>query len=228
LLSAALLAASLVACQKAEQVPAAEAPSSDTEGEATAPEDLSEDEADLLAQIEQQAQEAESPAAPEAAKDADVDGAREVIYRVSREGLRIMIGEAEFVPTAVSFRTAGGYGVRFTVEAKAEKEMILFAPKNGPLAFGGFVEGGEKKPFGDKREGGSEVVLSPGRAVNFTRTWPEPGQPALRAGQKLELHVGLWGLGYDSADRRPVHRFAVVKMTAGSSGAQPVVEPPAQ
>lgn len=192
--------------------------------EADPEDDLSQDEADLLAQIETEAALAESESMQ--ADGGDTPEGREIIYRVSPDGMRVLIGDAEFIPYAVAVRTAGGWGLRLTVDAKTTSQMVLFAPTQGPLAFGGVVKRPEPDKFSDKREGGSEVILAPGEPVSFSRSWPPPGQPGLRAGEELELHVGLWGLGTSSEDRRPINRFAVVKMTASASGAKPIVQPP--
>lgn len=205
--------------------PAESAKETHSQASPSGEEDISAEEAELLAQIEGEAELAEASAV---SQKEDPSGGREIVYRVSPDGMRVLIGDAEFVPYAVSFRTGSGFGVRLTVEVKTTSEMILFAPTQGPLAFGGVVQRREPQKFGDKREGGGEIVLTPGSPATFSRTWPAPGQAPLLAGETLELQVGLWGLGHGSEDRRPVNRFVVVKMKATPQGAQPRVEPPGQ
>ena len=186
-------------------------------------EELSEEEAALLEQIE-----ADEPLddAPAVEGDAPPEGeVREVVYRLSQDGLRIQINGAEFVPKAEAVRVSGGWGVTLTIDATSEEERVLWAPKNGPLAFGGNVKRGSIEKFGDKREGGSELILSPDKPLTFSRTWPQKGEKGLRSGETLELQVGLWGLGPDAETRSPVLSFLVVKMTAGKHGAQPVIQP---
>ncbi len=195
------------------------------DGEMVTPEgegEMSADEAALLEQIEQSATEGDTSAGTD-------ESGREIVYRVSPDGIKVQIEGAEFVPKAVAVKRGGGFGVELSVEAKTTSDMILWAPGGGPLAFGGFVEsGGEKKKFGDTREGGRDVNLSPGVPVKFQRVWPKDGEPGLKAGEKLELHVGLWGLGPDAATRKPVRKFVVIKMTASTTGAQPLIQPPGQ
>lgn len=197
------------------------------EGEMVTPEgeeEMTAEEAALLQELDEG-----GTADPAATTSTAEESGREVVYRVSPEGMKVQIEGAEFVPKAKAVKKGGGWGVELTVEAKTTSDMILWAPDGGPLAFGGFVEsGGEKKKFGDKREGGRDVNLSTGVPIKFQRVWPKDGEPALRPGEKLELHVGLWGLGPDAESRKPVRKFVVVKMVASASGAQPLVQPPGQ
>lgn len=187
-------------------------------------EDISADEAALLAEIEASAEIADAEAAASQAEPEN--GEREVVYRLSQDGLKIQVEGATFVPRAEAVKVGGLWGVRLTLEATTEKEKVLSNPQSGPMAFGGFVERGSKSPFGDKRDGDGEISLSPGPAQTFTRTWPSADQKGLAPGEKLELQVGLWGLGADAATKKPVRRFFVVKMVADRTGAQPLIQPP--
>lgn len=202
----------------------AEEPKTETPAAASGEEEMSAEEAALLEQIEESAGEADAAATTESGEEG-----REVVYRVAPEGMKIQIDGAEFIPKAKAVKIGKGWGVELSVEATTEQDRILWSPMRGPLAFGGFVErGGQKEKFGDIREGGVDAKLIPGASLQFKRTWPLDGQPGLLAGEKLELHVGLWGFGPDTAGRKPVRRFLVVKMSASASGAHPVIEPPAQ
>jgi hypothetical protein len=192
--------------------------------EPAAEEEMSMDEEALLAEIE-----ASADAADAAAEGAEgEDGEREVVYRLSPDGLKVQINGAEFRPKAEAVKVNGRWGVKLTVEATTTQEKVLLSPKKGPLAFGGTVDRGSPSKFGDTREGGSDMTLSPGKPLTFSRTWPDADQKGLAPGEKLELHVGLWGLGTDAASRRPVNRFFVVKMVADRVGAQPLLQPPGQ
>lgn len=190
-------------------------------------EDISADEAALLEEIEASAEIADAEAAAAASGGAD-DGEREVVYRLSQDGLKVQIEGATFIPKAEAVKVAGRWGVKLTLEATTESEKVLANPKDGPMAFGGIVDRGSQSPFGDKRVGDDEVTLTPNEPRTFTRTWPNADQKGLAPGEKLELQVGLWGLGADSATKKPVRRFFVVKMVADRSGAQPLIQPPGQ
>lgn len=220
----ALLASMLFSCapkksaHSPEQSPRSEA-NSDKHVEA----EMSEDEAELMKQIEAEAALAdaesnESSTPPE-------DAPREVVYRVSSDSLKIQVEGAEFHPEAELIRIGGGYGVKIVVEASSSAPLVLLAPKGGPLAFSGSVRGSTTRKFGDTRDGEDELALEPGAPLTFERTWPAPGQPALAQGQQLELQVGLWGLGKDTESRRPLRKFFTVKLRGEAKG-RVVIEAP--
>lgn len=225
----ALLGITLAGCGGAQKEPA-QAASAPVE-EAPPEEEMSEEEAALLAQIEESASIADSQASLAAGEseqpsnDGDGPPEREVVYRLSERGLKIQIEGAEFVPKAEAIRVAGGWGVKLTVQATTNAERLLYSAKEGPLAFGGYVSRSSREKFGDAREGGGTVALSPGPPIQFSRTWPSPGEKGLATGEAIELHVGLWGFGSNEKDTRPVHKFVVVKMVGGA-GATPVLQPP--
>ena len=189
--------------------------------------EISDEEAALLAQIEESAVAADEGS--EGAESASDEEEREVVYRVSPEGMKITINGVEFIPRAEAIKVRGGWGVRLTVSASSTEKRVLFSPSRGPMAFGGIVtRKGEDEKFGDKREGGAEVQLAADDSVSFSRTWPGPDEKPLQPGDQLELHVMLWGLGPDSETRRPVAKFLMVKMAADKQGAQPLIQPPGQ
>ena len=64
------------------------------------------------------------------------------------------------------------------------------------------------------------------KGIEFTREWPGKAGKALAAGQSLELQVGIWGVGQNSTELRPVRQFCLVKMKAGNKTPQPVLMPP--
>jgi hypothetical protein len=177
---------------------------------------------------------AESKPAPEAESDAEQapaeQKAREVTYTQSPEGLKIEVAGVRFVATADPVRAGGGWGVKVKVVATAQdsKPHQLLSPKNGPLAFAGKVDrGGKVEQLSDERSGDEEKAVAE-KGFEFSRVWPgKSGAQPLKAGEKLELQVGLWGLGESSDALRPVRQFLTVKMAAGKKTPQPVVSPPA-
>lgn len=228
-LGAVFFGITLASCGGSKQEPEAATPAP-TE-EAPEEQDMSAEEAALLAQIEESAAIADSEAAQASGEpeqsDNNGDGPpeRETVYRVSPDGLKVQIEGAEFLPKAEAIRVAGGWGVKLTVQATTKEEKVLYSAAEGPLAFGGYVSRSSREKFGDSRKGGGELKLSPGPAIQFSRTWPKSGEKGLASGETLELHVGLWGFGENEKDTRPVHKFVVVRMVGGQ-GATPVVQPP--
>lgn len=203
-----------------ESTPAALDPGSGTaEGQAMSDEELA-----VLAEVEAQA-DAPAPAAP------DQDGAgREVVYRMTPDGLKVEVGGAVFAPLAQSFKTKDGYGVEITVEASSKVDALLANPEAGPLAFAGRVirKSGRIDQFGDKRSGRGTKSLGPTSPQKFSRKWPIEGVSLLSPGDELELDIGLWGYGTSEATLRPVRKFASVKMKASADGASPIVDAPRQ
>ncbi len=163
----------------------------------------------------------------ETSAEAEQPYRREIVYRVGLNGMRIQLEGAEFQPRAETVAVRGGTGVKLTVQASANLDLSLLNPKNGPLAFGGTVRREQVEKFGDRRQGESELKLSPGRPVTFSRTWPGPDQKPLAPHEELTLQVGLWGLGPTAEDRRPIKRFFVVKLS-GDPKSSPSVEPASQ
>ena len=110
--------------------------------------------------------------------------------------------------------SATGWGVKVKVYASVDGRQShkLLNPKNGPLAFAGKVDrGGNVEQLGDERAGDEEKELRE-KAIEFSREWPgKTGAKPLTAGQKLELQVGLWGVGADSLSLRPVRQFCLVE-----------------
>lgn len=209
-----------------EPAPAAPLPSSETsdpgagtsEGEAMSDEELA-----ALAEVEQHD-------APSPAEAGGGPAGREVVYRMTPDGLKVEVDGAVFAPTAKSYMTPEGYGVEITVEATSKLEGILANPEAGPLAFGGRVirKTGRVDQFGDKRSGTGTKPLGPTSPQKFTRKWPIANVSLLSPGDELELEIGLWGYGPKDGEVRPVRKFASVKMKASSSGATPIVDAPGQ
>jgi hypothetical protein len=184
-------------------------------------------EADMMEQIAEQERLADAEAEAEAEEAPSGQYVpREVVYRVSPDGLKIQLEGAEFRPKAEAIKVKGGYGVVISVEASSNTPLVLMDPQGGPMAFGGYVRRPDKEKITDTRKGDHEISLFPQSPQSFQRTWPAPGQSPLFYGQKLELQVGLWGIGHDSDDRRPVLKFFSVRMRVDQAGAHPIVEPP--
>jgi hypothetical protein len=174
------------------------------------------------------AEEKTESAKPEEAPPSE-EKAREITYTQSPEGLKVDVAGVRFMATASTVRAGDGWGVKVKVKATAEddKPHKLLSPKNGPLAFAGKVErGGQTEKLGDERSGDDEKTVEKS-GLEFSRDWPgKSGTKGLKTGDKLELQVGLWGLGESSDALRPVRQFMVVKMVAGKHKPQPVVSPP--
>ena len=170
-----------------------------------------------------------SSAEQEAAKPQPAPAALAVRYHVAPEGLRVVVSGVVFEPRATPVRIGAGWGVKIDVHAQAEDDgpHVLFSPDQGPMAFYAVVErGGSVEKLGDERQGrGEQSVTADG--VDFSRTWPGdmPMKP-LRAGQKLELQVGLWGVGTSAVAHRPLRGFFTLKMVAGTAQPQPIISPP--
>ena len=181
------------------------------------------------------ADEGASNAAPAKSADATADNdkkPRQKLYRMTPQGLEVEITGVVFRIKAKAVRRGGGWGVKATVKAKSKdgKSHVLLSPKGGPLALSAKVDrGGKVEQIGDKREGDKLETLDEGKPLELTRTWPPAGTKPIKAGQSLDLQVGLWGLGADADSQRPVRRFFEVKLVAGKGHAKPpaVVSPPA-
>ena len=166
-------------------------------------------------------------AAEPAADDPD-QKPRDVKYTQSPEGLKVEVSGVRFLATAAPARSGGGWGVKVKIKVSSTdgKEHKILSPKNGPLAFAGKVSrGGNVEQLGDERAGEEEKVVSE-KGIEFTREWPGKSGKPLAAGDSLELQVGIWGVGQNSSELRPVRQFCLVKMTAGKKTPQPVVMPP--
>jgi hypothetical protein len=155
---------------------------------------------------------------------------RQIKYIVSADGLEVEVEGVRFMTKAEPFQKEGGWGVRVSIEGKVKdgKKHSVLMPKNGPLAFAGSVtRGGNSSRFGDKRDGEDTTTIGPQKPIKATREWPGTiDEEPLKAGDSLDLEVGLWGLGDDAETRRPVRGFFVVKMKAGQRKPHPVVVPP--
>jgi len=168
-----------------------------------------------------------SDAAPPPA--ANPDEQRTVRYVQTPEGLRVEILGVKFIPKAEAVKTPAGIGVKLTLEATSGESRSLLAPEHGPLAFAGAIKRkGKSEPetFGDERKGEGEVVLTPDKPTKIVREWPGPKGGGLGNGDVLELDVGLWGLGANAAERRPVKQFLRVKVVVENWKGRARVEPP--
>lgn len=169
---------------------------------------------------------ATKPAEP---KPSELAG-REVVYRVTPQGLVIEVGGIHLRPVAKAFRDArGSYGVdlQLTAESFDDRQYWVSKPQEGPLSIAGRIEGpaGKRQRFADERHGNDEEVVRSGAPRQFKQRWPGKGQPKLRAGETLTLEVGLWGVHADGERERPVRRLFEVKLV-GAQPPQAVVSPP--
>jgi hypothetical protein len=145
---------------------------------------------------------------------------RDIVYRVTQQGLVIEVGGIHLRPEAKAVKEAGGtYAVQLTLGAESfdERQYWLAKPAGGPLAIAGKIEGaaGKKQRFSDQKRGEAEQeVVRAGEPRKFKQRWPGKGQPKLRSGQTLTLEVGLWGVHADTEQERAVKRLFELKLVA--------------
>jgi hypothetical protein len=158
-------------------------------------------------------------------------GGRDIVYRVTPQGLVIEVGGIHLRPEAKAVKEAGGtYAVQLTLTAESfdERQYWLAKPVGGPLAIAGKIEAaaGQKQRFTDHKRGEAEQeVVRAGEPRKFKQRWPSKGQPKLRAGQTLTLEIGLWGVHADTEQERAVKRLFEIKLV-GADPPQAVISPP--
>jgi len=161
----------------------------------------------------------------------NAQGGREVVYRVTPQGLLIEVNGIHLRPSVKVTRGAGGtYTLELTLSAESfdGRQYWLSQPDEGPFSIAGKIESKGSKPqrFGDERTGTvREDVVTSAEPKRWKQRWPGKGQPKLRAGQTLTLEVGLWGMRSDSEQPRAVRRLFEVKLLAASHP-DPVITPP--
>jgi hypothetical protein len=168
---------------------------------------------------------------PSEAPPAATPAPREVKYVMTGGKLEIVVEGVRFKPTAKAVRVGGGWGVVLEVDGDAEDDAMhsLLAPKGGPLSLFAKVtrKGGKVEEHGDSREGDAEDFVTPGTLAKLERKWPGAGGPKpLVTGDKLELQVGLWGIGPDAKSRRPVKKLLILSMTVGKGEPRALLAPP--
>jgi hypothetical protein len=156
---------------------------------------------------------------------------REVRYVVTGGKLEVRVDGVSFKPTAKAIRVGGGWGVSLSVEGSADDDRMhsLLQPENGPLAFAGKVSrnGKTERLDPDRRSGDDEAMIAPGTPLTMKRDWPGKSKAKpLRKGDKLQLEVGLWGLGSDATHRKPLERLLVLTMVVDKGKPRPFVAPP--
>ena len=165
------------------------------------------------------------PPAEETPAEATPPGGKNIVYRMTASGLVIELDGVQFEPRAAPLKLGGGWGVKLSVHAKVTdgREHHLQSPSQGPLMVAEEIDrGGKKELLPDQRQGDGEIVLAKSSATPIERELRKP----IVAGQSLTLYVGLWGLGADSGDRKPIKKLFVVRMVAGTHKPQPVVSAP--
>jgi len=156
---------------------------------------------------------------------------RDIVYRVTPQGLVIEVGGIHLRPEAKAVKEAGGtYAVQLVLSAESfdERQYWLAKPAGGPLAVAGKIEAaaGKKQRFTDQKRGEAEQeVVRAGEPRKFKQRWPGKGQPKLRSGQTLTLEIGLWGVHADSEQERAVKRLFELKLV-GADPPQAVISPP--
>jgi hypothetical protein len=217
----------------AELTSSAAAPTEPAQGAAAAPVATASGEINLDGEDNLDADIAElskATKAPADHKGTDLSG-RDIVYRVTPQGLVIELDGIHLRPEAKAFRDSGGtYGVQLTLTAESfdERQYWVSKPPDGPLALAGKIEAptGKKQRFGDERHGANEAeVVRAGEPRKFKQRWPGKGQPKLHAGQTLTLEVGLWGMHAESERERPVKRLFELKLV-GANPPTAVITPP--
>ena len=149
-----------------------------------------------------------------------------ITYRMTPSGLVIEVDGLRLEPKAEPLKFSGGWGVHLSVHVSATDAHAhhLLSPANGPLMVATEIDGtgGKKERIGDERKGDAEMIIEAGEATSFDRAMTHP----IKAGESLKLQVGLWGVGRDAEDRRPIKKLFVVNMIAGAKTPQPVITPP--
>lgn len=151
---------------------------------------------------------------------------RTINYRVTPSGLVIELEGLRLEPNAKPVKIAGGWGVKLTVRVHATDDHLhrFLSPDGGPLMVAAEIDrgGGKTERIADERKGDTETFVTAGDQTPLEREFKKP----ITAGQSLTLHVGLWGLGRDADDRKPIRKLFVVKMVAGHGTPQPTITPP--
>lgn len=156
---------------------------------------------------------------------------REVKYVVTGGKLEVVVEGVRFKPSAKAIKIGAGWGVALDVDGEAEDDAMhsLAKPKAGALALAAKItrKGGKVEAQTDTREGDDEDFVTPGTLARLERRWPtKASDRPLGAGDKLELQVGLWGIGADAKSRRPLKKFFIVTMVVGKGEPRPLVAPP--
>jgi hypothetical protein len=150
---------------------------------------------------------------------------RDVTYRMTSSGLIIEVEGVELVPKAVAVKSQGGYDITISVKATARDGQLhrLLSPENGPLmVFSKNDRGGKVTETPDTRKGDGEEFIAADDSIELERKINSNVNP----GGTLTLQVGLWGLGIDTAERRPVRKLFFVKMVGGAKKPAPVITAP--
>jgi hypothetical protein len=150
---------------------------------------------------------------------------RDITYRMTSSGLVIEVEGVELVPKAEAVKSQGGYDITISVKATARDGQLhrLLSPENGPLMV--FVKnerGGKVTETPDTRKGDGEEFIAADDSIKLERKINSNINP----GGTLTLQVGLWGLGADAAERRPVRKLFFVKMVGGVKKPTPVITAP--
>lgn len=174
-------------------------------------------------------------AASQAAADeraATASEERDIVYRVTPNGLVVEVDGARFKPAATAKKLGGGaYGIELTVVAEGvdDRTHVLLSPKQGPLSLAATIfdkHGKVHTQYGDTRDGEDQEFLMPGGTLTLTRSWPSGSvKGPLWWGQRVRLEVGLWGLGAEQDPGRPVRKLFAVEMVGGNKPSA-VVTPP--
>jgi len=155
------------------------------------------------------------------------EGPLDVRFIVGNSGLRAEVEGLRLVPTAQAVRVGKGWALDLAVEASSldGAEHVLLAPDATPFAIAGTVtRDGKTESLKDARKGDGDKTVGTKSSLSLTRRWPSDGT-VLAVGDRVELQLGLWGVG-PSAKRRPLRRLCTVELTVNEGTPTAVVSPP--
>jgi hypothetical protein len=153
-----------------------------------------------------------------------------VFYRNTPQGMAVSVEGVEIRAAAEPIKLKnGGFGILLKMEAESKDGAMhtLLSPKDGPLAVGGTItrKKGDPVQITSERKGEDDQFIAPDSPLKWEYSWPPAEGPFAWFGDKVELQVGLWGLGNAGERRRPVRKLFMVEMTATQHG-KPVIIPP--
>jgi len=174
----------------------------------------------------------ESKAEPAKAEGAGTEAAgapgkgRDITYRMVPGGIVMEVEGLKLEPKAEPVKKGGAWGIHLTLRATATDQHMhrFLSPEGGPLMVAAEIEhaGGKKERITDERKGDGEEFVAAGDSTKLERDL----KFSIKAGEAVTVFVGLWGLGLDAEDRKPLKKLFQVRMVAGSHKPQPVITAP--
>jgi hypothetical protein len=118
-----------------------------------------------------------------------------------------------------------GHRLKVEGESQDDKMHSILKPKSGALAVAGKITPSAGRSRLTPEMGRRGVRHA--RYAGLRAQWPsKAGDKPLGAGDKVELQVGLWGIGPEAKLRRPLKKFFIVTMVVGKGEPRPLIAPP--